>query len=224
MVGFLFASVFLVATCGLVYELIAGALASYLLGDSILQFSTVIGTYLFAMGVGSYGAKYIERGLLVAFVQVQILVGLLGGCSAAALFLVFGHGVSFRVVLYSLVFLIGALVGLEIPLLLRILKEHLPFRELVSQVLALDYVGALAASVLFPLFFVPQLGLVRTSFLFGSVNVAVALLFSIRFQREQKWGFMIAQAGVVLVLLLAGLFGAEVITGWAEAALYARVT
>ncbi len=220
MVGFLLASVFLVATCGLVYELIAGALASYLLGDSVLQFSTIIGTYLFAMGVGSYGARYVSRGLLMVFVQVQILVGLVGGCSAAILFLVFGYGSGFRLVLYGLVFFIGALVGLEIPLLLRILKEHLPFRDLVSQVLALDYVGALAASVLFPLFLVPYMGLVRTSFFFGSVNVAVALAFAIRFQKEGRWAPMIAQASVVLTLLLAGLVGSEVITRKAEEALY----
>ncbi|TNY02928.1 hypothetical protein, partial [Escherichia coli] len=48
----LLASVFVIAACGLVYELAAGALASYLLGDSVLQFSTVIGVYLFAMGLG----------------------------------------------------------------------------------------------------------------------------------------------------------------------------
>ena len=46
----LLGSVFVIAACGLVYELAAGALASYLLGDSVLQFSTVIGVYLFAMG------------------------------------------------------------------------------------------------------------------------------------------------------------------------------
>ncbi|MEY4754732.1 MAG: hypothetical protein RJA44_2407, partial [Pseudomonadota bacterium] len=57
----LLASVFLIAACGLVYELAAGALASYLLGDSVLQFSTVIGTYLFAMGVGSWLSRYVER-------------------------------------------------------------------------------------------------------------------------------------------------------------------
>ena len=56
----LLVSVFVIATCGLVYELIAGALASYLLGDSITQFSTVIGSYLFAMGIGSWGSKYVE--------------------------------------------------------------------------------------------------------------------------------------------------------------------
>ena len=47
-------SVFVVASCGLAYELIAGAMSSYLLGDSILQFSTIIGCYLFAMGVGAH--------------------------------------------------------------------------------------------------------------------------------------------------------------------------
>ena len=47
-------SAFVIATCGLVYELIAGTLASYLLGDSVTQFSTIIGAYLFAMGVGSW--------------------------------------------------------------------------------------------------------------------------------------------------------------------------
>ena len=37
-------SVFIIATCSLIYELLAGTLASYLLGDSVLQFSTVIGS------------------------------------------------------------------------------------------------------------------------------------------------------------------------------------
>ena len=42
-----FLSVFLIAACGLIYELIAGALASYLLGDSILQLDDGI-----ALGTG----------------------------------------------------------------------------------------------------------------------------------------------------------------------------
>jgi spermidine synthase len=49
----LLVSAFAIATCGLVYELLAGTLASYLLGDSVTQFSTIIGTYMFAMGVGA---------------------------------------------------------------------------------------------------------------------------------------------------------------------------
>src|SRR6187397_2507220 len=83
----LLASVFVVAACGLVYELAAGALASYLLGDSVLQFSTVIGTYLFAMGVGSWLSRFIERQLVAQFVRIELLVGLLGGLMPAGLFI-----------------------------------------------------------------------------------------------------------------------------------------
>jgi spermidine synthase len=83
-------SVFVVASCGLAYELIAGALASYLLGDSILQFSTIIGCYLFAMGIGSHLAQYVpDKRVLDRFIEVELLVGLIGGASAAVLFVVF---------------------------------------------------------------------------------------------------------------------------------------
>ena len=71
-------SVFIIASCGLAYELIAGALSSYLLGDSITQFSTVIGTYLFAIGIGSWLSRYVERNLVARFVQIELMVGVLG--------------------------------------------------------------------------------------------------------------------------------------------------
>ncbi|MBP7521883.1 MAG: polyamine aminopropyltransferase, partial [Leptothrix sp. (in: Bacteria)] len=121
----LLASVFLIAACGLVYELAAGALASYLLGDSVTQFSTVIGTYLFAMGVGSWLSRYLERQLVAHFLRIELLVGLVGGLLPAALFLAHnslpaGQGWAFRVLLYALVLGVGALVGLEIPLVMRI--------------------------------------------------------------------------------------------------------
>ena len=79
----LLASVFVVAACGLVYELAAGALASYLLGDSVLQFSTVIGAYLFAMGVGSYLSRFFERQLPAHFLRIELLVALIGGALPA---------------------------------------------------------------------------------------------------------------------------------------------
>src|SRR5688500_10470194 len=127
----LFLSVLLIAACGLIYELIASTLASYLLGDSVFQFSTVIGTYLFAMGVGSYLSRFISRGLVAQFITIELLVGLIGGFSSAILFLAFAYSDSFRLVLYLLVMAVGILVGLEIPLLMRMLKDRLEFRELV---------------------------------------------------------------------------------------------
>src|SRR5688572_22720455 len=68
----LLVSVFVIAACGLVYELAAGALASWLLGDSVLQFSTVIGTYLFAMGLGSWASKYLRRQLVAQFLRIEL--------------------------------------------------------------------------------------------------------------------------------------------------------
>src|SRR3546814_1540921 len=67
----LIASAFVVATCGLVYELLASTIASYMLGDSVTQFSTVIGSYLFAMGIGSWCSRYVRRDALRLFVRVE---------------------------------------------------------------------------------------------------------------------------------------------------------
>src|SRR6187549_1979261 len=100
-------AVFVIATCGLIYELVAGTLASYLLGDSVTQFSTIIGVYLFSMGIGSWVSKYFEKNIISWFIQLEILVGLVGGTSSTILFLVFESIASFRIILYSLVGITG---------------------------------------------------------------------------------------------------------------------
>jgi spermidine synthase len=199
-------TVFVISTCGLVYELIAGTVASYLLGDSITQFSTVIGVYLFSMGIGSFFTKYIEKNLILTFVQVELLVGLVGGSSATLLFLTFEHVENFRILLYSLVGIIGILIGLEIPLLMRILKDRLEFKDLVSKIFTFDYVGALLASLLFPLVLVPYLGLIRSAFLFGIFNVLVAIWTLHLFRDELPWLRSLRTSAVLLVILLVGGF------------------
>src|SRR5579864_6884452 len=96
----LFISVLLVAASGLIYELVAGTLASYLVGDSVFQFSTIIGTYLFAMGIGSALSRYIHRGLVHRFVWIELLIGLIGGFSSAGLFLAFAYTQGFALLMY----------------------------------------------------------------------------------------------------------------------------
>jgi spermidine synthase len=217
----LLASVFVIATCGLIYELIAGTLASYLLGDSVTQFSTVIGVYLFSMGVGSYLSKFVRRNETALFVQVQLLIGLIGGSSAAVLFLLFAHISSFRTLLYGLIGIIGVLVGLEIPLLLRILKDRLEFRDLVSKVFTFDYIGALLASLLFPLVLVPKLGLVRSSFLFGMMNIVVALATLRILPARHRWSRSTFFIGTALLAgLLAGFLSSDRLLAWSEKSTY----
>ncbi|MDE2371967.1 MAG: polyamine aminopropyltransferase [Burkholderiales bacterium] len=222
----LLGSVFVVAACGLVYELAAGALASWLLGDSVLQFSTVIGTYLFAMGLGSWLSRHIRHQLVAQFLRIELMVGLFGGLMPAALFaahasLPVADGGAFHSLLYALVGLIGVLVGLEIPLVMRILKQHFSGRwalsELVSQVLTFDYLGALIVAVAFPLLFVPHLGLVRTGLFFGLLNAAVAVWALWLFRGElRQWRSHALACAAVVAALAAAMLGADRLTTWAE--------
>jgi len=218
----LLASVFVVAACGLVYELTAAALSSYLLGDSVLQFSTVIGTYLFAMGVGSWLSRYLERQLPAHFLRIELLVALIGGALPALLFLANAYTPgAFRFLLYALVMVVGTLVGLEIPLVMRILRRDVQLKELVSQVLTFDYLGALAVSIAFPLLLVPQLGMIRTGLLFGLFNAAIGLWALWLFRHEiRRIGAHALACVLTLGALLAAFGGANAITSLAEERFY----
>ncbi len=219
----LFLNVLIVATCGLIYELLAGTLASYVLGDSVTQFSLIIGIYLFAMGVGSWLSRFIEKGLARRFVDIELAVAILGGFSAPLLFITFARVSYFYAVLYVVVFAIGVFVGLEIPLLLRILKDRIEFKELVSRVLAFDYIGALLASILFPILFVPRLGLVRTSLIFGMLNAAVALWGTWLLRPLIKGSItgLRVRSVIVMTLLLIALVKANTLTSLAEDEMFA---
>src|SRR5688572_10048802 len=219
----LFLNVIIIATCGLIYELLAGTLSSYVLGDSVTQFSFIIGIYLFAMGVGSWLSKYIEKNVAEKFIDIELAVAVLGGFSAPLLFLTFAYVSYFQIILYSIVFLIGVLVGLEIPLLMRILKDELDFKTLVARVLALDYVGALVAALLFPIFFVPKLGLNRTSLFFGMLNAAVGIWATWLLEpliATRRLTLLRVKGFIVIVLLGIGLIKADSLTTLAEDGLF----
>jgi len=217
----LFVTVLVIATCGLVYELVVGTLASYLLGDSVTQFSTVIGVYLFALGIGAWLSGFVEKGLAQRFVEIELAVALTGGFSAPFLFATFSTGAAFRVALYSVVLVVGTLVGLEIPLLLRLLKDQLKFKDLVSRVLTFDYLGSLGASLLFPIVLVPKLGLVRTSLAFGLTNALVGL-WSTWLLADVLPGVtrLRVRSAVVIALLVAGLWAGDSMTSMFEEQLY----
>ncbi len=219
----LYLNVFIVAICGLVYELIAGTLGSYLLGDSVTQFSLVIGLYLSAMGFGAWLSRRIETRLAERFLEVELAVALVGGCSAPVLFLAFAQVTNFQILLLAMVFAIGTLVGLEIPLLMNLLEGRIRFRDLVSRVLTFDYIGALVASLVFPLLLMPKLGLVRSSFLVGVANAAVAMWGTFILREEigrRVWSIRV-RAALLMVGLAAGIVFADALTTRAEDEKYA---
>ena len=213
-----FLTVFVIAACGLGYELVAGTSASQHLGDTVTQFSTAIGLYLFAMGVGAYLSKFLDRRLVERFVDLELAVAVLGGTSAWLLQEAYGLGHWVRPLLYGELLGIGTLVGVEIPLLLRILKDELEFKDLVAKVLSFDYVGALVVSLAFPaLYVLPGLGLIGAAFLFGLLNALVALwgtwIFGARIPSRLP---LRVRSAVVSVGLLAGLLSSEALAEHAE--------
>ena len=213
-------SVFIVASCGLAYELIIAALASYLLGDSILQFSSIIGLYLFSMGIGAHLTRYIkDEDALTRFIEIELLVGIIGGLSALALFVAFGLAAApFRSLLYAFVLITGIIVGMEIPLVMRVLhREQAAFADLVARVLTFDYLGALAVSLLFPLLLAPHLGMARSALFFGILNAAVALLTARVFRRQlPRYPALCLRAWLVLAALAIAFLAANRITAFAE--------
>ncbi len=219
----LFLNVLVIAACGLVYELLAGTVASYVIGDSVTQFSLIIGLYLSALGVGAWLSRFLDRDLAARFVEVEIAVALIGGLSAPLLFFGFARLQWFQLFLFLVVFVIGVLVGLELPILMRILKEHLDFKELVSRVLSFDYLGSLFAAVLFPLFLVPRIGLVRTSILFGFLNGCVGLYgtWLLAPLIHRRLMALRIRAIIVMVLLVIAFLQAKTLTSLAEDELFA---
>jgi spermidine synthase len=167
---------FLIAICGLVYELLNGTLSSYLLGDSIYHFSLVIGLFISSMGIGAWLSRFIADRLERAFVRLQLTISIVGGFSSFILFYAFAYIDNYDAFLYLVTISLGAMLGVEIPLIIRILKESFSLKTNISNVFTVDYIGALFASLLFPLVLVPKLGLMQTSFLFGMINLFVGAM------------------------------------------------
>lgn len=209
---------FLVAVAGLIYELIAATLSSYLLGDSVRQFSYVIGIFLSAMGVGAWLSRYVGRAM-AGFVWAQILLGIAGGFMAPLVFFTFAWMQSVALPLYGLLILVGLLSGMEIPLIARVLKEIGAPEFRFENVLSVDYIGALVASVAFPMLIIPHLGLMPASLTFGALNLAVAGL-SLWIFRQEVSRLQVGTWALALMVTLIGLWQAERLVATSESYLF----
>jgi spermidine synthase len=105
---------------------------------------------------------------------------------------------------------------------MRIIRRRYHFRDVIAHVLTFDYLGALGASLLFPILLVPHLGLVRSAMLFGIINAAVALWSTFLFVGQlPRVPVLRAACLVVLAGLTVGLAEAKRITMAAEDNIYA---
>lgn len=216
--GVLLASIMVVALCGIVYELIIGAASSYLMGDSVYQFSFTIGFFMAAMGLGSYLSRFLDTGLIETFIIIECVLAVIGGLCGVTLFLTFAFAPwLYTAAQFGFIIVIGALVGLEIPILTRVLAERAGARRSVSDVLSLDYLGALFGSVAFPLLLLPSLGLIGASFAIGLANALVALLNVLWLRAHlRRPRVMAAAAALTAAALIALTAGAAQVTSFAR--------
>ena len=217
----LLVSVFIISICSILYELLISSVSSYFMGSAVLHFSIVIGLFLSSMGVGSYLSRFLQRHLLDWFIGVESLLSLIGGLSCIVLYFAFSLTPYFYLVGFLLILTLGILIGVEIPILTRVMRRYDNLRDALANILSFDYLGALIASILFPLLLLPTLGSMRTAFAVGLLNllVAVANTQLFRAQLQHATTYLVAQAIIGAVLLSGFVYSFQII-GFFETQLY----
>ncbi|GJF29061.1 polyamine aminopropyltransferase 2 [Kitasatospora sp. NE20-6] len=214
---------FICAACGLVYELELVAVGQTLLGDSVTQTSVVLSVMVFAMGLGSLLAKRMARRPAASFALVESALALTGGLSVLALHSAWawlGGQRAVTVGLTGTTFLIGLLIGAEIPLLMtliqRIRREHAG--RAVADLFAADYVGALVGGLAFPFLLLPALGPATGALATGAVNAAAGAAVVLWLFREEPAPRARLLLWACCALVLAVLAVAAAFTGAIERA------
>ncbi|MCO6429593.1 MAG: hypothetical protein J5J00_01945 [Deltaproteobacteria bacterium] len=193
---------FVVAACSLLYELLIAQTVAHLAANTVVWYSVTIGTYLCAMGLGAFLANRVFKGpsRWHSLFTVEILLSLAGILIVPLIH--FGHitysslymedvtGSSIPAyVFFGTAFLIasvvGMLSGLELPLLIAAGKESSSAPYTTNRVLTADYVGSLAAGLLFPMVLVPHVGLVSIGILIATLNLVMAGLILWRLKKSE---------------------------------------
>jgi len=207
-------AVFIAGLCSIVYELLISTTATYFLGNSVKQFSLIIGIYLFAMGVGAYLSKFYKGKSLQFFVKIEYLLGLIGGISVPVMYFLFVSvsPSNMQFCAWLLIFVIGLLTGMEVPLLTYAI-ENSKFEDSLANVLSLDYLGGLIATLIFPFILLPFIGLYYSSLLFGIVNIALGLFLAVKLLENKRKAMLI---GIVplLILLFLMISGNRLLNVW----------
>ncbi|MFW6287148.1 MAG: polyamine aminopropyltransferase [bacterium] len=202
---------FIVAIASIVYELIIGGISSYLLGNSVYQFSITIGLFMTSMGLGSFFSKYIEHNLLEKFMYIEIALALIGGSCGFILFYSYAVLNIYVPIMFLLIIVIGIMTGFELPLITRLVGGYDQLKDALANATAADYIGGLVGSVIFPILLLPQMGFIKTSYLVGILNITVAAYLFIKYRDKSSWKNTMISLIIIIVfaILLTGFLTVE---------------
>ncbi len=225
------------AGCGMIYEYLLSHYASRVLGAVESTIFTMIGVMIVAMGFGSFAAKKIEK-VYTAFAWLELIIALLGLLSVlliASLFAIsyqlpqifvenYGlpsdlspQGGIFHI-LHALArfspfligFILGFLIGMEIPLIARI-REHVHqsnLRHNTGTIYGADYIGAGAGAAIWVTLMLSMENS-HAAALTATANLCVGLAFYWRYQKHIRFAgyFFLAQLGLLVLLIVVFLQG-----------------
>jgi len=204
-------SMMVMGACGIMYEYTLGVLGNNLIGSSQEQIFVIIGIMMFAMGLGAALQRRIGGNLVDKFLGIELLLALVGGVSALVIYATFVWTASYQIALYGFALLIGGLIGLEIPVLIRINTEYSrDLRTNLSEILAMDYVGALVGALIFTYVILSRVSMGRAGFVLGLTNGLVALgglLFFWRLAKRRR--LLLGSCLAVCTIMIVGIVKAD---------------
>ncbi|MBC8754066.1 polyamine aminopropyltransferase [Kordia sp. YSTF-M3] len=215
-------AIFATGISGLVSEFILSTLASYFIGDTIIQWTIVLSLMLFAMGLGSHASRLVKKNLLTTFLLIEFSLSLLISFAPLLVYSLAAKTEFIHILIYGLSLLVGFCIGFEIPLATRLNETYEPLDKNISNILSWDYIGSLVGGLLFAFWGLPYLGITNTAFVFGFLNFGVALLLLYNFRalifKEKKW--LIGIACFLMVIISFGFVLSEKIILYSEQSLY----
>lgn len=213
------AAIFATGFAGIVAEYILSTLATYFIGNSIFQWTMIVSLMLFCMGLGSRLSQLITKNLIQNFLILEISLSILVAFSSVLVYTLAAFTAYYGIVIYALSMLVGLLIGLEIPLVVRINREYEDLKSNISSILEKDYYGSLLGGVFFAFIGLPILGLTYTPFALGIVNFLVALIVFFRFKDKltSKIYFNLKIGlSATFILLIIGLSFTNPVIKWGE--------
>ena len=195
--------------CGIILEYIQASLASMILGNSFEQWATVIGLMLFWMGFGSLiQAQISKKYLIYAFIWVEIGLALVGGFSPTLTYISYGYTAHYSLVLYFFVSFIGIMIGLEIPVIIRINNDF--SKELstnLGNILSADYLGSLIGSLIFVFVLLRFTPITEAAFLTASANFSLAFITFVYFSKKGLLKKSFTLPAIMLITFCAVCYG-----------------
>lgn len=217
------AALFATGLAGIVSEYTLSTLATYFLGDSVFQFTMIVSTMLFSMGLGSRLSKRIEHNLIEKFVWIEFGLSVIASNVTIIVYTFFAVYSDPTAIIYLLSISVGLLIGMEIPLVIRLNEQFQSLRVNISSAMENDYYGSLAGGVFFAFVGLPHLGLTYTPVILGAVNFSVALTVIVVIWKElsqDKRSRMMGYVVGVIVILSASGFLSKAVVNWGDRVRY----